>query len=260
MIIIDRLCYTSGLRYVNAMEKFVFSMLTLLLCVSSRSVTAAVLVLFVTGILTVGKGGIPLSRYIRLMSIPLVFLFLSTAAVLVNISRTPLDAFAIPFGSFYLTGSVKGILRGAQLILTALASVSCLYFLSLSTPLTDILGVLKKLHVPGLIIELMLLIYRYIFITLHTASAILTSQKSRLGNKNLRTARKAFAAMAGSLFILSVRRSCALYDAMEARCYNGRIQVLKEERPARYSEIFCIAGFEVFLFALIVVLKCKNSI
>lgn len=260
MIVIDRLCYNSGLRYVNAMEKFVFSMLTLLLCVSSRSIIAAILVLLVTGTLTVEKGGIPLLCYLKLITIPLVFLFLSISAVLINISRTPLDAFAIPFGSFYLTGNVQGLLWGVQLISTALASVSCLYFLSLSTPVTDILGVLKKLHVPGLITELMLLIYRYIFITLRTASAILISQSSRLGNKSLHTARKSFVAMASSVFVLSVRQAGAQYDAMEARCYNGRIQILSEEHPAKYSEIFCIAGFEVFLFVLIVILKYKSSI
>ena len=40
MIVVDRLCYNSGLRYVNAMAKFVFSMLKLLLCVSSHPCTA----------------------------------------------------------------------------------------------------------------------------------------------------------------------------------------------------------------------------
>lgn len=250
MIVIDSLCYTSGLRYVNAMEKFAFSMLTLLFCIISRSILVAATVLFVTGFLTVGKGGISLSRYLKLMTIPLVFLLLSTAAILVNISPVPLDAFAVPFGSFYLTGSIRGLFKGSELIFTALASVSCLYFLSLSTPVTDILDVLKRLHIPGLIIELMLLIYRYIFIMLHTASAISISQNSRLGNKNIHTARKSFAAMISSVFILSVRRSSALYDAMEARCYNGSIRVLSEEHPAKYSEILSIAGFELFLLVL----------
>lgn len=247
MIIIDKLCYTSGLRYVNAMEKFAFSMLTLLLCIISKSITVSVIVLLVTGFLTVGKGGVSLSRYLKFMTIPLVFLFLSTIAILVNISRAPLDAFAIPLGSYYLTGSFYGLLKGARLIFTALAGVSCLYFLSLSTPITDILEVLKKLHVPGLITELMLLIYRYIFIMLHTASAITNAQNSRLGNKNIRIARKSFAAMISAVFILSVKRGDALYNAMEARCYNGRIRVLSEERPAKYSEILFIAVFELFL-------------
>lgn len=252
MIVIDRLCYSSGLRYVNAMEKFIFSVLTLLLCTISRSITAAVTVCFVMGILTVKKGGISLSRYLKSMAVPLMFLLPGTLAILVNISPTPLDAFAVPLRSWYLTGSFYGLKKGVQLIFTALSSVSCLYFLAFSTPVPDILGVLKKLHVPDLLLELMLLTYRYIFIIFHTASAITVSQNSRLGNKNIHIARKSFTGMLCSVFILSVRRSNALYDAMEARCYNGRIRVLQEDYPAKYSEILLMIGFELFLMLLII--------
>ena len=61
MIVIDKLCYQSGLRYVNATEKFVYAMFSLLLCVLSRSVWAPLLVFTANGILTVKKGGSPFS-------------------------------------------------------------------------------------------------------------------------------------------------------------------------------------------------------
>ena len=41
MIVEDKLCYRSRLRYVNATEKFAFSMITLLFCVVSRSLIVA---------------------------------------------------------------------------------------------------------------------------------------------------------------------------------------------------------------------------
>lgn len=247
MIVIDKLCYYSGLRYVNAAEKFAFAMLTLLICVVSRSIAIAVIVLFVTGILTIQKGKIPFSRYMRLLSVPVVFLLLSTLAVMINISKTPLDAFAFPIGSYYITGSIEGVFKGIQLISTAFASVSCLYFLSLSTPVTDILDVMRRLHVPGLFLELMLLIYRYIFVMLHLASAITTSAHSRLGNRDIQTARASFGQMISSVFILSLKRSNALYNAMEARCYDGTIHVLPEHHPAKAMEIAGIILFELFL-------------
>lgn len=149
MIVIDKLCYYSKLRYVNASEKFIYSIITLLFCVVSRSITVALLVLLANGILTVKKGGIPLSRYRKLLMIPLAFLFLSTLAIIVNISRTPLDAFALSIGSYYITGSRASLAFAVQLIATALASVSCLYFLSLNTPMTDILLVLRKNTLSG---------------------------------------------------------------------------------------------------------------
>ena len=65
MITIDKLCYNSKLRYVNAGEKFAFTIITLLLCVISRSIVIACIVLTATGILTVYKGGAPLFRYMH---------------------------------------------------------------------------------------------------------------------------------------------------------------------------------------------------
>ncbi len=258
MIIIDKLCYQSKLRCVNAMEKFIFAMLTLILCIASRSFTVSVLALFITGILTVRGGGIPVSRYIKAMLVPVVFLTLSTLAIIVNITRTPLDAFALPAGSYYITGSCTGITEGLRLMLTALSSVSCLYFLSMNTPVTDILEVLKRLHVPRIILELMLLTYRFIFLMLNLSSAITTAQNARLGNKDLKTSRTSFARMAGSVLILSLKQSNALYDAMEARCYDGVIRILPAHHPARRSEMIAIAVCDFLLAAITIFIKIRR--
>lgn len=247
MLTIDKLCYYSRLRYVNAMEKFTYTVLTLIFCVASRSLLMAAFVLAVNGILTVKKGGIPFSQYWHYLMIPLAFLIISTLAVIVNISHTPLNAFAFPVGSYYLTGSYASLHRGVQMILTALASVSCLYFLSFNTPMTDILCVLKKLHCPDLLVELMLLIYRYIFLLLEISSSISISQDSRLGNRNFRTSLKSFGAMVSVLLIRAMAKSGALYDSMEARCYDGRLKVLDEQYPPKPREIIWIALFESLL-------------
>lgn len=250
MLTIDKLCYNSKLRYVNAGEKFAFTMLTLLLCVCSRSIVIACIVLTATGILTVYKGGIPLFRYVRFMTVPLAFLILSTLAIIFNISRAPLDLFAIPIGNWYLTGSKEAILYALQLILTALSSVSCLYFLSFNTPMPDILNVLGSLHCPKILMELMLLIYRFIFILLSVSSAITNSQHSRLGNKDYKTSLKSFSALASVLLVRSFKRANALYDAMESRCYDGTIRVLNETYPPDKRHILAIIIFETLLLLL----------
>ena len=229
MITIDKLCYNSKLRYENAGEKFAFAVITLCICVMSRSIAVACIVLAVTGILAVWKGGIPVSRYLRFLTVPL-------------------DLFAIPVGNWYITASTDSFFYALQLILTALGAVSCLYFLSFTTPMPDILEVLRKLHCPGLLIELMLLIYRFIFILLDTASAISTSQNCRLGNKDYRTSLKSFGLLGSVLMIRAISRSNKLYDAMEARCYDGRIQVLSENQPPRKKIIAAIAVFDTALF------------
>lgn len=255
MITIDKLCYNSKLRYVNAGEKFAFAVLTLLICVISRSIAIALIVLTVTGILTVYKGGIPLFRYLRFMAVPLAFLFMSTIAILFNITRTPLDLFAVPVGNWYITGSRHAFFYGIQLIITALASVSCLYFLSFNTPMPDILEVLKKLRCPKLFIELMLLIYRFIFVLTSCASAISISQHSRLGNRDYRTSLHSFSALVSILFVRAMKRSGALYDAMESRCYDGTISVLSENYPPKKAEVAAILIFETLLLIIYILTR-----
>lgn len=250
MIVVDKLCYRSKLRYVNAGEKFAFSMLTLLFCVISRSLLIAAVVFIVNGYLTVKVGKMTMKRYIKLLAVPFAFMILSTLAIIVNISKTPLDAYALPVGTFFITGSVQSLVFGVQLMSTAMASVSCLYFLSLNTTMTDILGVLRKLHCSELLLELMLLIYRFIFVLMETASAILVSQKSRLGNINFRTSLNSFGKMGAGLLLRAFKRSNALFDAMESRGYDGKIRVLQEHHPAKKKEIVAIAVFELILLAL----------
>lgn len=252
MIVIDKLCYQSGLRYVNASEKFLYAVLTLAMCIISRSILTAATVFSVNVFLTVTKGGTPFGRYLKLLLVPAAFLLMSTAVLVINISGTPLDAFAVSLGKCYLTGSVSSVKEGLTLCGKAFGAVSCLYFLSLTTVMTDILGVMKKLHVPGLVIELMMLIYRFIFLLMETASAITVSQNSRLGNKDYRTRIRSFGSMGSALLVRSIKRSSVLYNAMEARCYDGEIRVLSEERPAKRKEILCIAGYECILLGTVI--------
>ena len=94
-----------------------------------------------------------------------------------------------------------------------------------------------------------MLIYRFIFLLSATASAISTAQEARLGNRTFRTRVRAFGGMASAVFILAIRRSGAVYDAMESRCYDGEIRVLVTGEPAKIREILLIVLFETALLA-----------
>lgn len=252
MISIDKLCYSSRLRYENAGEKAAFSAATLCVCIASRSIEVSCAVLAATAYLTVVKGGLSAARYLRFLTLPAAFLFAGTLAILIQLSPVPLDLAAVPIGGWYLTASTETLRYTARLILTALASVSCLYFLSLSTPVPDLLEVLRKLHCPKLLVELMLLVYRFVFLLLDTASAISTAQNCRLGNRDWKTSLRSFGQMGAALMLLSVKRANQLYTAMEARCCDDTIRVLPESRPPRAGVVAAIVLFEaaLVLFAI----------
>lgn len=246
---IDKLCYRSKLRYVNPSVKFTFACLTLLICIGSRSITIGLIVLVTMSMLTICIGKIPVNIYAKLLTEILIFLILSTIAILFSVTKYPAGCFALPAFGHYLVIYPESAALATQLVVTACSSISCLYFLSLSTPMTDILVVLKKLHCPALMIELMLLMYRFIFLLLEIANAISTAQKSRLGNKNYKVAIISMGQMLSTLLARAFWQSRNLYNAMESRGYHGSINVLGEYFPVKQKHIVYITAFEFILIA-----------
>ncbi len=183
MILIDKLAYSSVIRHRNTGIKCAFALGTLLICVGVRTLPIAAGILVIMGILTLRWSTVGGKGYGKMMAAPLVFLLLGTIVV------------AFDFSLEGITYTSHSLLYALRLILVSLAAVSCLYFLTLTTPTLDTLGLLKKCHCPWIVIELMVLIYRFIFILLDLALAITTAQNSRLGNKNMRTGVKSMGQM-----------------------------------------------------------------
>ena len=117
MIVIDKLCYHSRLRYENAGEKFAFAIITLCICVMSRSIAVAGIVLAVTGVLTVKKGGVPVSRYLRFLTAPIIFLLLSTIAIM----------FHLAYSHGYVCCSCGKLVHYHQLLLFLLCGAAYFY-------------------------------------------------------------------------------------------------------------------------------------
>ncbi|MDF2923306.1 MAG: cbiQ [Paenibacillaceae bacterium] len=255
MILIDKLAYSSRLRYRSPGLKALLAVGALVLCVAARSFIVSLSMLCVMGCLTVTFGGTSFGRYVRLMALPLGFLLMSTVAVVFHMSEEPSAIFSLGIGSRYLVTDSSSLVYGLRLLATALSAVSCLYFLSLTTPLADILGVLRFIRCPGLVIELMFLIYRFTFVILELASAILTAQQCRLGNKDFRTAMHGVGQMFAVLLQRALAKSSMLYDAMEARCYNGRIQVLGRTCRATAREKVGVGLFFAVFIGLAVVCR-----
>ena len=162
-----------------------------------------------------------------------MFLALSSVAVLFFVSSSPQELFSFRLFSRYIGISRLSFSNWYSLMAVAFSGVSCLYFLILTTPVTDLLAVLRRLHCPWLLLELMLLIYRAIFVLLDIASAIQTAQNCRLGNRTFRSKLSCMGQMLSVLLVRSLKKSSLLYDAMESRLYDGKIQVLEETQPAQ---------------------------
>ncbi len=259
MIFIDKLCYTSKIRYVNPIEKFTYALGTIVLAIMSRSILVGGILLIANGFFVVRLGGFSYRRYIQLLKLPLFFLILSTLAILINLAREPLDAFAIAVGKFYLTGSYKGIIDMLKLVMTAMGAISSMFFLSINTPISDLIWVFRKLKIPDALCQLMLLIYRFIFVLLNSAQYIRHAQEARLGYNGYKRSIKSFSSLIAMLFVDAIRKSSELFDAMQARCYDGSINVLTEHNSVNPKRLAIIIGIEIILILSVMTLRIMGK-
>lgn len=252
---IDYYAYASKIRGWNPSFKVAFSVLTLLLCIVLNNPLVSLAVIVSMAYLTVVKGGLPLGAYLSVLMIPLTFIILGTVAIGVDFSSQPIGQFNLYLGFGYLYTSIAKLKEMVFLMMKVFGAISAMIMMTLSTPSSEIIGVLRKAHVPKLIIELMNLIYRYIFILLDVFNNMRNSADSRQGYCDFKTSCKTFGNVASNMLVLSLKKANAYYTAMEARGYEGDLVFLEDEKPFQISQVIYAVGFMLFLLLLWYVTK-----
>lgn len=252
---IDYYAYASKIRDWNPSFKVAFSGLTLLLCIVLNNQLVSLAVIVSMAYLTVVKGGLPLGAYLSVLMIPLTFIILSTVAIGIDFSSQPIGQFNLYLGFGYLYTSIAKLKEMLFLMMKVFGAISAMIMMTLSTPSSEIIGVLRKAHVPKLIIELMNLIYRYIFILLDVFNNMRNSADSRQGYCDFKTSCQTFGNVASNMLVLSLKKANAYYTAMEARGYEGDLVFLEDEKPFQISQVIYAVGFMLFLLLLWYVTK-----
>lgn len=245
---IDFYAYSSKMKAWNPTFKVAFAFTTLLICIIADNIYISIFIAVTMGILTVYKGGINLHEYLSLLTIPITFMILGSIAIAVGISREPIGQYNLNLYLFYLYTSNESIIKTVQIIMKAFGAISAMYMMTLSTSTSEIISVLKKAHIPNLIIELMNMIYRFIFILLDVQCKMKNSAESRLGYIDFKTSCYSFGSTAGNLLVVSMKKANAYYDAMESRCYNGEMLFLEEEKDI---DSIHILGVGIYLLILV---------
>jgi len=250
MLQIDYYAYSNKLSGTHPGEKFLFFAITVTLCLALSTPATSLAVMILTGSAVILLARVPWQVYLKLMLIPGSFLVVGVLTIAFTFTRGEGDfVWAVQLGSFTTGVTTEGMVSAVRMFLRSLGAVSCLYFLALTTPVTQMVGILRLLRVPSLMIELMVLIYRFIFILLETAGRIYTAQSSRLGYRNIRTGFQSFSRLLLSLFVKSYRQSQDVYDALLSRCYNGRLNFVEAEYRWSWGNLALIAAAESVITA-----------
>jgi cobalt/nickel transport system permease protein len=247
---IDYYAYASELRGLNPIFKVLFSVAVLILTICLNKPQISVFVILTMGFFTIVKGGVDFHDYWSLMTIPIVFMLMGSVAIAIGFSTQPMGQYHLNLHFFYLYATNNSIKQALSLILKAFGAVSAMFMLTLSTPSNEIIQALRRLHVPKLIIELMNMIYRYIFIMTDTQRKMKNSAESRLGYCDFKTSCLSFGGIASNLFIVSLKKANAYYDAMESRCYDGELRFLEEEKPVKNMHLAMAACYLIVMIGL----------
>lgn len=239
----DFYAFQSGLREWNGGYKVLSALLILILCIALNDIWVSLTVIITVGMINVIGNKVPIREYLELLKIPIAFLVLGCIAIAFGVSVKPIGDYRISLHWFYLYLNKTDIQKAVELFLKAMGAVSAMYFMALSTPASELISVLRKAHIPKLIVELMNMIYRFIFILTEVQGRMKRAAVSRLGYADFRTSCNSFGKIAGNLFILSLKKADTYYDAMISRCYDREILFLEEEKKVGWIHIVGMTGY-----------------
>lgn len=247
--------YNSKINSWNPHLKFWYSMVLIVLGIILSNIYISISIVFICGFITIFLGKISLKKYIDFFKVPIIFLLISVAVININFSKNITDFYYFNIGDLYIYTTDENIKKSCILFWRALSGVSSMYMLALSTPLNEIIYVIKKVRTPQIIIELMYLVYRFIFIMRDSYKSMRKSIESRLGFRDYRISLLSFGKIISNILIISLRKSNSFYDAMESRCYRGEIRFFIKEKRINKKVIIGMGLSIIYLIVLYIFTK-----
>lgn len=241
----EQSAYSNRWRRISPVAKGCFSLCGMVAAFAAGSPGAALLVALIISAVTVAGAGVSATRYLRVASPPLLFLAASGLSLFVSLD------FGSALHGVSLHLAQSELPRIAQVCCRSLASLSALLFLTLTTPLSDIIALLRRCKVPDTLLDLMTLCYRTLFVLSEAIHETITAQSARLGYSSLRLSLRSLGVVVANLIVQVWGRSQALHLAALARNNDGSLRFLESVYPdsPRNIAIAAIAG------SLIVVLS-----
>jgi cobalt/nickel transport system permease protein len=230
--LIDCYAHSNRWRMRHPAEKALFA-LGLLVQSLALPFPAPLLVLPVVVLAALAGARVPWRVYLRVMAVPAAFIVVGSASLLVGVSTAT--------GGWRLTLEHDPT-RAVHLLLRAFAAAACLNFLALTTPSSEWLPLLRRLRVPGVVVDLMTLTYRLLFVFAERLAAMETAQQGRLGYATARNTLRSSGLIGANLFVRALVRARRMENGLAARCYRDDIlTLLPARRASRWTLALVIA-------------------
>ncbi|MFY1112113.1 MAG: cobalt ECF transporter T component CbiQ [Methanosarcinaceae archaeon] len=240
--ILDDYALMSPLRYRNNYLKLTIVAFGLLAGVSAYSPVPPFFIALCMSFATVFLGKTPLRFYLKLLLAPMGFAVVGVL-IIAFFSGTGAELYSFRLAGYPLAVRTDGLELAMLVLSRSVSGMCCLYFLALTTPMIELFSVLKKSRLPESVVELSMLIYRYIFVFLDMAVQIKFAQTVRLGYGDFKKSFRSFGMLGSTLFIRSWDQGEKLFVSMNSRCYDGKMTMFETRRPVKLPELLLTSAY-----------------
>lgn len=220
-MLIEQSAYANRWRSVSPVAKGIFALGGFVAAFAAGAPMAVLAVASVLVAVTLAGARISIGRYLRIAAPVLFFLAMSSLSLAfsLNVSEET--------GHLSLQLTSSGLHNVAEVSARSLGALTALLFLVLTTPLIDLIALLRRMKIPEVLLEIMVLCYRMLFVFSEAVRDTLTAQSARLGYATPRLAMRSLGELAANLTLQVWQRAHALHLAAQARNNDGPLRFLE---------------------------------
>jgi len=246
MMVLERYVYASRWRRVTPAAKGLFTLCGLTAVFLAPHPLVACGLALVMAVTTLLGGGLPLQNYVRIAAPALLFLACSAISLIFSLRLGG------PWGVSLQLAETE-LPRAALVCSRSLGGLACLLFLALTTPMNDIINLLRRLKTPETLLDLMYLCYRMLFVLSEAMHDMHTAQAARLGHSSPQRTLRSLGILAANLTLQVWHRSQALHYSAMARNNDGPLRFLEPEFPRKRSSlaVSALGGSALIVLALV---------
>lgn len=243
-MLIEQAAYANRWRPVSPAAKGLFAASGFIAAFAAATPPGAVTIAGLLILVSIFGADIPASQYLRVAAPALLFLALGSLSLAFSLDAAN--------GTPVLRLAPGGLDKLAEVGARSLGALAALLFLALTTPLSDLIALLRCLKTPELLLEIMVLCYRTLFVFSAAVHDTLTAQSARLGYATPPLAMRSLGELAANLTLQVWQRAQALHLAAQARNNDGPLRFLEADfaHTARDCTIAALAGGGLIIVAL----------
>ncbi|HHW37382.1 MAG TPA: cobalt ECF transporter T component CbiQ [Bacillales bacterium] len=250
---IDTISYRSRFRKIPTIYKITFTFLLCVLIFLSHIPIQMTIFIGVFVFLSCYEK-LPVVMLFKWLFVPSLFLFASMPAVIIHVSRliemdSDIWLSIIQVDNWQVYISVSGLELAKSIIYRSLSLFICVFALVLTTPFNEILHALHKLRTPQVLLDILVGMYRFIFIFLHYAGELHRVFHSRGGNATWKRTIHSVGLVIVQLFSKTFEKYKRMLLVMESRGFQDQLYYA-DEKSKTVSRKFVGGALFILVFLI----------